>query len=210
MYDPALGKFTTIDPKAEEYFSWSPYNYCGGNPIRRVDINGEGWGDVLDYTQTGLDVAGMIPAVGNVADLANAGISAARGGYVGAGLSLTAAVPIVGIAAGAAKTVKGVVKIADKANDGAKVLSKAETLVKNKAVGKKAEELVMGNLSKEFKGDQVLEPVTGKFSDGKTTIFDNIVVDAKTGKNAGDAKGQTVNTNSTNTRTTRVKREDLQ
>ncbi len=72
----------------------------------------------------------MIPAVGNIADLANAGISVARGDFVGAGLSLAAAVPIVGIAAGAAKTVKGVVKIADKANDVAKVADKVSDVSK--------------------------------------------------------------------------------
>ncbi|MFE6076983.1 hypothetical protein ACFVQB_21195 [Paenibacillus sp. NPDC057886] len=37
------------------------------------------WGKVLDVTQTVLDVAGMIPVIGEVADLANAGIYAARG-----------------------------------------------------------------------------------------------------------------------------------
>ena len=33
FYDPALGRFTTHDPLAEDYFSLSPYGYCAGNPI---------------------------------------------------------------------------------------------------------------------------------------------------------------------------------
>jgi len=49
FYDPALERFYCIDPRVEDYFSWSPYNYVGNNPIRRVDIKGEGWGDVMYY-----------------------------------------------------------------------------------------------------------------------------------------------------------------
>jgi hypothetical protein len=43
MYDPVIGRFHTLDPKAEKYNSWSPYNYTGGNPILRIDVNGEDW-----------------------------------------------------------------------------------------------------------------------------------------------------------------------
>lgn len=133
FYDPALPGFGQIDPRAEEYYSWSPYTYCGNNPIRRVDINGEGWGDVLDWVQTGLDVAGMVPAVGNIADLANAGISAARGDMVGMGLSLAAAVPGAGLVAGGAKLVNRAVDVAktvDKATDVAKAVDKATDATK--------------------------------------------------------------------------------
>lgn len=38
--DPIPGRFTTIDPLAEKYYSLSPYGYCAGNPIRLVDPNG--------------------------------------------------------------------------------------------------------------------------------------------------------------------------
>ncbi|MCK6149679.1 contractile injection system protein, VgrG/Pvc8 family [Paenibacillus silvae] len=66
------------------------------------------WGKVLDVTQTVLDVAGMIPVIGEVADLANAGIYAARGDYTNAALSAAAAIPFVGWAATGAKfAVKG-------------------------------------------------------------------------------------------------------
>jgi RHS repeat-associated protein len=47
FYDDKLPGFGQIDPRAEEYYSWSPYTYCGDNPIKRVDINGEGWGEFL-------------------------------------------------------------------------------------------------------------------------------------------------------------------
>ncbi|MDR0863365.1 MAG: hypothetical protein LBO74_00340, partial [Candidatus Symbiothrix sp.] len=40
-YDPAVGRFMTIDPLAEKYYSVSPYAYCGNNPINAVDFNGD-------------------------------------------------------------------------------------------------------------------------------------------------------------------------
>ena len=32
--------FTTIDPMAEKYYSWSPYVYCTNNPLRLIDPTG--------------------------------------------------------------------------------------------------------------------------------------------------------------------------
>ncbi|WP_280648057.1 RHS repeat-associated core domain-containing protein [Dysgonomonas sp. PFB1-18] len=40
-YEPSIGRFTTVDPLAEKYYSWSPYNYVGNNPIRFVDFKGD-------------------------------------------------------------------------------------------------------------------------------------------------------------------------
>jgi hypothetical protein len=51
---------------------------------------------VLDGLQLGLDVVGLIPVVGEIADVANAGISLPRGDYAGAALSMLSAVPFVG------------------------------------------------------------------------------------------------------------------
>ena len=42
---PDAGRFTTIDPMAEKYYSISPYPYCGNNPMRYIDMNGEEPGD---------------------------------------------------------------------------------------------------------------------------------------------------------------------
>jgi hypothetical protein len=36
-------RFTTMDPLAELYYSISPYSYCGGNPIKRLDPDGRKW-----------------------------------------------------------------------------------------------------------------------------------------------------------------------
>ena len=37
---PAFPRFTTVDPLAIDYGSMSPYAYCGGDPINRIDPTG--------------------------------------------------------------------------------------------------------------------------------------------------------------------------
>jgi len=41
FYDPVLGRWYSVDPSAEKYESWTPYNYCANNPINSIDPNGE-------------------------------------------------------------------------------------------------------------------------------------------------------------------------
>ena len=43
QYDAALGIFTTVDPSSEKYYPTSPYVYCGGDPINRIDPTGADW-----------------------------------------------------------------------------------------------------------------------------------------------------------------------
>ena len=73
-------------------------------------ITGE---QVLDGIQLGLDVVGLIPVVGEAADIISAGISLARGDYVGAGLSLLSAIPFVGYAGSAGKAARYGAKMAE-------------------------------------------------------------------------------------------------
>ena len=40
-YDPMLPLTTTQDPMAEKYYSISPYTWCAGNPVNRIDPNGK-------------------------------------------------------------------------------------------------------------------------------------------------------------------------
>ena len=71
---------------------------------------------VLDGIQLALDAAGLVPGVGAIPDLLNASISAIRGDWAAAGLSVLAAVPVIGDAATAAKFAKNGVKTAQKAS----------------------------------------------------------------------------------------------
>lgn len=81
------------------------------------------WGGLLDKVQVVLDVVGLIPGIGEVADLANAGIYAARGDYLNAGLSLAACIPVGGQAA-------TVAKMANKANTAIKATKAASAVAK--------------------------------------------------------------------------------
>ena len=35
-YEDFSGRFTSIDPMWEKYYSWSPYHYCRNNPVSFV------------------------------------------------------------------------------------------------------------------------------------------------------------------------------
>jgi len=40
LYDPAIGRTLTPDPLCENYYSISPYAWCGNNPVNAVDADG--------------------------------------------------------------------------------------------------------------------------------------------------------------------------
>lgn len=72
---------------------------------------------MLDMIQTGLDVVGLIPGIGEVFDGMNAAIYAARGDYINAGLSAAAMVPLAGMAATGGKLTKKILKYQDRVED---------------------------------------------------------------------------------------------
>jgi len=43
FYDPELGRWHTVDPHAENYYSWSPYHYAANNPVSVTDPTGMDW-----------------------------------------------------------------------------------------------------------------------------------------------------------------------
>lgn len=43
FYDPALGRWNTLDPVTSEYPSLSPYVYCVNDPVNLLDPDGKDW-----------------------------------------------------------------------------------------------------------------------------------------------------------------------
>ncbi|MGW0709808.1 golvesin C-terminal-like domain-containing protein [Streptomyces sp. NPDC002643] len=115
-YDPGLNRFLTRDMYGgaladmgltTDPFTGNRYAFAGGNPISFIEIDGHLFGlSWSDIGHAALDVAGLIPVVGEVADLANCGWYAAEGEYVDAALSCASAIPFAGYGATAAKAAK--------------------------------------------------------------------------------------------------------
>jgi RHS repeat-associated protein len=40
-YDPEIGRFLSVDPLADKFPGWSPYNYTMNNPVNMVDPDGK-------------------------------------------------------------------------------------------------------------------------------------------------------------------------
>ena len=95
-YDVVLGRFTTMDPSSESYYSTSPYAYCGNNPVNRIDPTGADWyedkdgnlywqeghGELEGYTRLGTSVSiqlgknSYLNAYQNAGIIANQAVSA--------------------------------------------------------------------------------------------------------------------------------------
>jgi RHS repeat-associated protein len=105
-------RFLSIDPLFGDIFepqSLNRYVYALNNPIEYFDITGldkeeTGLGTkLLNGFQTFLDVGGLVPGYGEVADGVNALIYLARGDKTNAALSAAAMIPFAGWAATTAK-----------------------------------------------------------------------------------------------------------
>jgi len=50
FYDPVLGRFPSLDPKADAFVELSPYNYASNNPVTKIDL----WGlQGVDFFELG-------------------------------------------------------------------------------------------------------------------------------------------------------------
>jgi RHS repeat-associated protein len=124
-YDPGLNRFLTRDmyggaladmSLAMDPYTGNRYAFAGGSPISFVELDGHLFGIDISLSDVGhaaLDVAGMVPVIGEVADVANGVWYAAEGNYADAALSMAAAIPGAGNAVTAAKWAKKGAKAAD-------------------------------------------------------------------------------------------------
>ena len=67
MYDPFTARWTAVDPLAGKYTSYSPFNYCGGDPLTILDPDGSiifiyyGHNNSQVFTYTGEEKEDEIP-----------------------------------------------------------------------------------------------------------------------------------------------------
>lgn len=110
--DPSTAKEgDVVNPNGGMDFTFSGGEWTGdGGTLDEVTVTasrtennantGNGIGTaILDGVQTGLDVVGLIPGVGEIADGLNAAIYTGRGDYTNAALSAAAMIPFAGWAA---------------------------------------------------------------------------------------------------------------
>ena len=120
-YSPSDGRWLSRDP-IEEQGGENLYGVCVNDCISKIDILGRAMRDdwlwfpphreetvavsftaIIEITQSGLDIVGLIPVLGEVADGINGVIYICRGDTINAALSIGAMVPVGGQGATVAK-----------------------------------------------------------------------------------------------------------
>jgi hypothetical protein len=165
-----------MDPAAEAYYSWSPYNYVGGNPIKRVDTDGMFWDAVIDAAFILYDVGemaydyattGSVSAVSTAAlsaDLVSLAIPFATGGGLGVRLGAEATEQVAKQVTKEVASEAGEKVVKEAAQEGGE---KATRMVENAKTGKDFEKKVAGTLD----GPKA-EQVTIEAADGTRTKVD--------------------------------------
>lgn len=114
-YEPSSGSFTSRDSVTQGgpgSAGFNRYVYGVGSPLNGFDPDGHGWfSDALSWVgdnistigHTALDVAGLVPGLGEIADGINAVWYLAEGNYTDAALSAAGMIPFGGWGATAAK-----------------------------------------------------------------------------------------------------------
>jgi RHS repeat-associated protein len=187
MYDPQLGRFHAIDPLVELYQeAWTPYHYSFNNPVLLSDPDGR-WPDLpsraalSEIAHTALDVAGLVPGLGEVADGANAVLYLAEGNKTDAALSAAAMIPFAGAAVTGAKFIRKAEKMVA-AVDATKAVAKKlpcgcfteKTLVLTDKGRRKIKDVKEGDKVWAFEektGKLALKLVTHTFTFERDTVY---------------------------------------
>lgn len=187
--DPAIGRFTSMDPLCEKYYNVSPYAYCLGNPVKNIDPDGR-------VVETAWDAANVIM------DVASCATNIAAGNYLSAGIDAlgllfdAGATVIPGVPAGVGWALKSYRTSKD-------VKMTANILKENAAAGKAFENAIVRIAKKGDKnvGSQItLIPLNGKgYVKDNITRVDGLmknkdgtwtIIESKASKNPRLSKGQ--------------------
>jgi hypothetical protein len=192
-YDPAIGRFFNIDPLSEKYAYQSHYNFSENAVVNAREL--EGLEKVLIYGNgTAAAGAAATPSrtTGAYTELKGYVNYSLRfwGGVAETNYNLLKGGATFGIAV-AARVLKSEDSKGSDSREADVKEKKKEQLAKNGVKGKEAEKEVTKDLEDEFPDEDVLTQVTGKFKDGKTTVFDNVMVNKKSGKVTGTNETKT-------------------
>ena len=131
MYDSNIARWTTRDPLSEKYYAYSPYNYCGGNPVLRIDYEGKFWETAWDAASLTM---GLKSLINNIRE-GNVGAAIADG----VGVIIDAAAAITPFVPGGVSAAISAVRVVDKVDDivdAGKGMKNAEAIAEGRAFGK--------------------------------------------------------------------------
>nr|WP_321521006.1 RHS repeat-associated core domain-containing protein [uncultured Macellibacteroides sp.] len=157
FYDPALGRWHSVDPKADWYYSMSPYNYAANNPIILKDPNGQ-------WIETAWDAANVVMGVKSF-------ISNVRQGNVGSaildgvGVVVDAAAVVLPVIPGGAGAGIKAYRAADNAVDAAqsvKTADKGVDAMKNRVKLQKDTKEAIKDAAPKTRDGSFIDPNTGK------------------------------------------------
>lgn len=166
-YNPTIARWTTIDPKAEKYYSTTPYSYCAGNPVMYVDPDGEAL-HIVAGALIGAAINATI-ALYKQESLEDIGVAAIKGAIEGGVCAATGGIAV----RVASKIVTGVAK---------KVITSAFTGAVSSAAGSAAEQYYYdGEVSgTQLKNDAFIGAAAGAVAGGVSELFNDVATKAVT------------------------------